>query len=87
MFALQEYYSMSKFKILLIKFRFENARNFGIKIHFAILERFRGSRIMFGTNVWIEILKIGFAIRRFGTQKQPRFSFETQKKIRVPTSA
>ena len=70
----------------MIKFRFGNVRKFGIKVRFAILERFGGSRIMFGTNVRIEIPKIGFAIRRFGTQKQPRFGFGTQKKVRVPTS-
>ena len=58
---------MSKFTILSIKFRFGNVRKFGIKIRFAILGRFGGSRMMFGTNVRIEIPKIGFAIRRYGT--------------------
>ena len=78
---------MSKIKILLIKFRFRNVRKFGIKIRFAILERFGGARIMFETNVRIEIPKIGSAIRRFGTLKQSKFGFGTQRKIHVPTSA
>ena len=48
-------------------------RKFEIKVRFAILERFGGARIMFGTNVRIEIQKIGFAIRKFGTLKQSKF--------------
>ncbi|MPC57202.1 hypothetical protein E2C01_051177 [Portunus trituberculatus] len=43
---------------------------------------------MFRINVRTEMLKIGFAIWRFGTQNRRRFrfGFGTQKKVCVPTS-